>query len=102
MFTFTLNNKPVTLAADGELPLLWALRDVLGLKGTKYGCGVGRCGICTVLVDGEPQHACMLPLSQAAGKSVLSVEGLAEKYPALCRPGSPRRYRSAATARAGN
>ena len=83
MFTFALNNKPVTLAADGEMPLLWALRDVLGLKGTKYGCGVGRCGICTVLVDGAPQHACMLPLAKAAGKSVLSVEGLAEKYPAL-------------------
>ena len=83
MFTFALNNKPVTLAADGEMPLLWALRDVLGLKGTKYGCGVGRCGICTVLIDGAPQHACMLPLSQAAGKSVLSIEGLAEKYPAL-------------------
>lgn len=83
MFTFVLNNKPIALAADGEMPLLWALRDVLGLKGTKYGCGVGRCGICTVLVDGAPQHACMLPLSRAAGKSVLSIEGLAEKYPAL-------------------
>jgi isoquinoline 1-oxidoreductase beta subunit len=83
MFTFALNNKPVTLAADGEMPLLWALRDVLGLKGTKYGCGVGRCGICTVLVDGAPQHACMLPLAKAAGRSVLSIEGLAEKNPAL-------------------
>jgi isoquinoline 1-oxidoreductase beta subunit len=83
MFNFSLNNMPITLAADGEMPLLWVLRDALGLKGTKYGCGVGRCGICVVLVDGEPEHACMLPLSHVAGKSVLSIEGLAEKYPAL-------------------
>jgi isoquinoline 1-oxidoreductase beta subunit len=81
--TLTINSQQHTLDADPEQPLLWVLRDRLQLKGTKYGCGVGLCGICTLLVDGTPQHACMLPLAKAAGKSIITIEGLAEKYPAL-------------------
>jgi isoquinoline 1-oxidoreductase beta subunit len=82
-FTLTVNGEPHTFEADADTPLLWALRDRLRLTGTKYGCGVGLCGICTVLIDGEPNHACMVTLSKAAGKSVLTVEGLALNHPAL-------------------
>lgn len=60
------------------MPLLWVLRDKLGLKGTKFGCGVGICGICTVLVDGNPTRACDLPLSAVGGKEVLTIEALAD------------------------
>jgi isoquinoline 1-oxidoreductase beta subunit len=83
MTSFTLNGQPVTARADPGKPLLWVLRDEFGLKGTKYGCGVGLCGICVVLLDGEPNHACMLPLDKVAGRDVLTIEGLAEKKPAL-------------------
>jgi len=81
----SVNGAAHTIQADGEMPLLWVLRDVLGLKGTKYGCGVGRCGTCTVLIDGEPNHACMVPLARAAGKSITTIEGLAEQDHPLVR-----------------
>jgi len=64
-------------AVDPNMPLLWALRDVLGLTGTKFGCGVSACGACTVHVDGQPQRSCVTPLSAVAGKSVRTIEGLA-------------------------
>ncbi|MGE5240669.1 MAG: molybdopterin cofactor-binding domain-containing protein [Bacteroidota bacterium] len=83
MIAFTLNGQEVSSHADPDKPLLWVLRDELHLKGTKYGCGVGLCGICTVLLDGEPNHACMLPLRKVAGRAVVTVEGLARKNPAL-------------------
>ena len=83
MLTLTVNGQLHAIDADPDKPLLWVLRDTLQLKGTKYGCGVGLCGICTLLVDGMPQHACMLPLAKVAGKSVLTVEGLAATHPAL-------------------
>jgi aerobic-type carbon monoxide dehydrogenase small subunit (CoxS/CutS family) len=62
--------------ADGGLPLLWALRDRLGLTGTKYGCGVGDCGACTVIVDGDAVRSCQVPLSALAGRRVTTIEGL--------------------------
>jgi aerobic-type carbon monoxide dehydrogenase small subunit (CoxS/CutS family) len=71
-----LNKKPVTVDAEPEMPLLWALRDVLDMKGTKYGCGVGMCGACTVLQDGKPIRSCLTPLSQVKG-SITTIEGLA-------------------------
>lgn len=71
-----INKKPTTVDAEGEMPLLWALRDVLDMKGTKYGCGVGMCGACTVLVDGKPTRSCLTPLSQVKG-NVTTIEGLA-------------------------
>ncbi len=65
-------------AVDPDMPLLWALRDVLGLTGTKFGCGVAACGACTVHVDGQAQRACVTPLAAVAGKSIRTIEGLAE------------------------
>jgi isoquinoline 1-oxidoreductase beta subunit len=83
MISFRVNGESQAVSADPEKPLLWVLRDELKLKGTKYGCGVGVCGICTVLIDGEPHHACRVPLRKAAGREVLTIEGLAPRYPAL-------------------
>lgn len=83
MTSLTVNGKPVTIETDPRKPLLWVLRDALGLKGTKYGCGVGICGICTVLIDGEPQHACMVPLARATGRAVTTIEGLAPDHPVV-------------------
>ncbi len=75
---FKLNGKPVAVETDPERMLLWVLRTDLGLTGTNYGCGEGYCGFCTVLVDGQPQRSCSLPLSAVEGKSVLTIEGLAQ------------------------
>ncbi len=74
--SFTLNGKPTRLAVDDERMLLWILRYDLGLTGTKYGCGEGLCGACTVLVDNETVRACSTAISEVAGKSVLTIEGL--------------------------
>lgn len=76
MFTFVLNENPQSIDADGETPLLWVLRDHLGLTGTKYGCGQALCGACTVHVDGQPVRSCLLPLRSVEGKSVTTIEGL--------------------------
>jgi len=75
---FTLNGKPVKLEADSGQSLLWFLREEMGLTGTKYGCGVGLCGACTVLVDGLAQQSCMLDAGSVANKKVTTIEGLAE------------------------
>jgi len=83
MISLRINGESHSVSADPEKPLLWVLRDELNLKGTKYGCGVGVCGICTVLLDDEPHHACMVPLRKAAGRDVLTIEGLAQRHPAL-------------------
>jgi isoquinoline 1-oxidoreductase subunit alpha len=73
----TVNGAPRTFdEADGALPLLWALRDRLGLTGTKYGCGVGDCGACTVLVDGDAIRSCQVPLSALGGRRIVTIEGL--------------------------
>jgi isoquinoline 1-oxidoreductase alpha subunit len=77
--TLRLNGRPATLAAAPDMPLLWALRDVAGLKGTKFGCGIGQCGACTVLVDGRAQRACLTPLAAVSGRSVTTIEGLDAK-----------------------
>ncbi len=73
---FELNGKPVTVEADPDRVLLWVLRTELGLTGTKYGCGEGHCGACTVIIDGEPARSCLMPVGEVAGKSVLTIEGL--------------------------
>ena len=75
----TINGRRTALdeaAAPPEMPLLWALRDVLNLTGTKFGCGVGACGACTVLVDGQPLRSCTVPLGSVAGRAVTTIEGL--------------------------
>jgi aerobic-type carbon monoxide dehydrogenase small subunit (CoxS/CutS family) len=71
-----VNSTARTVDVDPDMPLLWVLRDVLGLTGTKYSCGIGMCGACTVHLDGEAVHACLLPVSDAAGKQVTTIEGL--------------------------
>jgi len=75
--SFRLNGKPVELTVDGERTLLWVLRTDLGLTGTKYGCGEGVCGACTVLVDNEPVRSCQSAVKDVNGKEVITIEGLA-------------------------
>jgi len=76
MVSFTLNNRAVSVDADPKTPLLWAIRDHVGLTGTKYGCGAGLCGACTVHSNGAPIRSCVTPVSAVAGKSITTIEGL--------------------------
>ena len=73
----TVNGRAATIDADPETPLLWALRENLGLTGSKFGCGVGQCGACTVHIDGQAMRSCSIPLRVAAGKSITTIEGVA-------------------------
>ena len=77
--SFELNGVPTTLDADPAMPLLWAIREVAGLQGTKFGCGMALCGACTVHVNGEAVRSCVKPLSAVAGKQVTTIEGLQSK-----------------------
>jgi aerobic-type carbon monoxide dehydrogenase small subunit (CoxS/CutS family) len=72
-----VNGKRQTVAAQPDTPLLWVLRDNLGLTGTKFGCGIAQCGACTVHLDGEPVRSCSIPISKAAGRRITTIEGLA-------------------------
>jgi isoquinoline 1-oxidoreductase subunit alpha len=74
--TLTVNGKRVTLDVPSDMPLLWAIRDTLGLTGTKFGCGMAQCGACTVHLNGAPVRSCMTPVSAAAGQRVTTIEGL--------------------------
>jgi len=76
---FKLNNKKTELVTDPNQTLVWVLRNHFGLTGTKYGCGIGFCGACTVLIDNEPVRSCTLPVSEVTGKSVITIEGLLKK-----------------------
>jgi isoquinoline 1-oxidoreductase alpha subunit len=75
-FTFPLNGKSTTVDVPADMPLLWVVRDVLNLKGTKFGCGAGLCGACTVHLEGRPVRSCQTPVSTAANKQVMTIEGL--------------------------
>jgi carbon-monoxide dehydrogenase small subunit len=75
---FKLNDKPVELKVDGERRLLWVLRSDLGLTGTKYGCGEGICGACTVLINSKATRSCQVPVKEIKGKEVITIEGLAK------------------------
>jgi aerobic-type carbon monoxide dehydrogenase small subunit (CoxS/CutS family) len=77
MITLVVNDKTHDVDVSPEMPLLWALRDVIGLTGTKYGCGMALCGACTVHVDGEAVRSCVFPVSAAVGKKIVTIEGLA-------------------------
>ncbi|MGC1352954.1 MAG: (2Fe-2S)-binding protein [Xanthobacteraceae bacterium] len=77
--TFTLNGKATTLDADPDMPLLWAIREVAGLHGTKYGCGIAQCGACTVHVDGQATRSCITPLSAVEGQHITTIEGITSK-----------------------
>lgn len=76
VYRLTVNGKPATVDAAEDTPLLWVLRDILHLRGTKYGCGVAACGACTVHLNGEPVRSCQTTIAEAAGKTVITIEGL--------------------------
>jgi isoquinoline 1-oxidoreductase alpha subunit len=76
MIQLNLNGRPVSVDADPGTPLLWALRDELGLTGTKFGCGIAACGACTVHVDGRPVRACVTPISSLAGAQIATIEAM--------------------------
>jgi isoquinoline 1-oxidoreductase alpha subunit len=71
-----INGKSQTIEADPKMPLLWAIRDVVGLTGTKYGCGIAQCGACTVHLEGKPVRSCSIPVSSVANKNITTIEGL--------------------------
>lgn len=76
----TINNHSYTVDVDPAMPLLWVLRDVLHLTGTKFGCGMAQCGACTVHLDGEAVRSCVTPVKRAAGAKVVTIEGISEKH----------------------
>ncbi len=78
MITLNVNGKPMSVDADPDTPLLWVLRDHLGMTGTKYGCGMALCGACTVHVNGQPARSCSTPVSAAAGKRITTIEGIGQ------------------------
>lgn len=75
-YTLQINDKPITVEADPKMPLLWVIRDLAGLTGTKYGCGIAQCGACTVQLNGEPVRSCSLPVSAIGNKKITTIEGL--------------------------
>ncbi|MFO1098352.1 MAG: (2Fe-2S)-binding protein [Xanthobacteraceae bacterium] len=75
MVRFTLNGNQQDIDAEPDMPLLWAVRDIIGLTGTKFGCGQALCGACTVLIDGQPSHSCQTALNDVDGRSVTTIEG---------------------------
>ena len=77
-YNLTINNKKHSIEADTDTPLLWILRDQVNLVGTKYGCGIGQCGACTVHVNGKATRSCLLQISQAEGMEITTIEGLSE------------------------
>ena len=75
-YTIKVNGKPQSVDVDGDTPLLWVLRDVLGMTGTKFGCGMALCGACTVHIDGKPVRSCVTPIAVAAGKKITTIEAI--------------------------
>jgi isoquinoline 1-oxidoreductase subunit alpha len=81
MITFTVNGKKLTVDVPPDTPLLWVIREELQLTGTKYGCGEGLCGACTVHIDGKARRSCITKVSEVKGKKVVTIEGVAESHP---------------------
>ncbi|HZI68315.1 MAG TPA: (2Fe-2S)-binding protein [Hanamia sp.] len=77
-YTLNVNNKNYKIDVDPQMPLLWAIRDFVGLKGTKFGCGIAQCGACTVHLEGTPIRSCSFPVSAAAGKKITTIEGISK------------------------
>src|SRR5258708_12923034 len=75
-FSISVNGTKHNVDVDGDTPLLWVLRDVLGMTGTKYGCGIAQCGACTVHVDGDPVRSCLLPVGTVSGRAVTPIQGV--------------------------
>ena len=76
MITLKINGRPHTVDAPPDMPLLWVLRDLLGMNGTKFGCGAALCGACTVHLDGSPRRSCVMPVGAAAGHAITTIEGI--------------------------
>ena len=76
MITLNINGKPLQADVPDDMPLLWTLRDVLGMTGTKFGCGMGLCGACTIQINGQPMRSCVTPVSAAAGKRITTIEAI--------------------------
>ncbi|MDE3251412.1 MAG: (2Fe-2S)-binding protein [Bacteroidota bacterium] len=79
MITLTINNKNYEVDASPDMPLLWVIRDIIGLTGTKFGCGIAQCGACTVHLEGTPIRSCSFPAIAAVGKKITTIEGLSAK-----------------------
>ncbi len=79
--TLQINGRPHAVEVDGEVPLLWVIREYLQLTGTKFGCGIAQCGACTVHVDGQPMRSCQLQVSRAVGREITTIEGIREDHP---------------------
>lgn len=77
-YTLKINNKNYTVEADPAMPLLWAIRDLAGLTGTKYGCGIAQCGACTIHLEGTPVRSCSIPIAAAGDKNITTIEGLSD------------------------
>src|SRR5262249_36177773 len=99
MITMTINNQDYEVAVPAEMPLLWVLRDVIGLTGTKFGCGIAQCGACTVHVDGQAVRSCVLPVGSLAGRLVTTIEavGKTPRVSAFKTHGSMSKSSNAAT-----
>jgi len=83
MAALNINGKERSVDADSEMPLLWAIRDLAGLTGTKYGCGIGECGVCTVHVAGKAVRSCKVTAGEVAGKEITTIEGIPESHPVV-------------------
>lgn len=81
MIAFTVNNKKQQVDVSPDTPLLWVLREKMGLCGSKFGCGEGLCGACTVHIDGQPQPSCITPVGDVQGKQVVTIEGIPDNHP---------------------
>ena len=77
MISFKINDEVVTFGGEEDTPLLWVIRDHFGMKGTKFGCGIGQCGACTIHIDGRARKSCTVPVSRISGREVITIEGLA-------------------------
>jgi isoquinoline 1-oxidoreductase subunit alpha len=77
-FSFTINNRPVTIEAEPQMPSLWAIRDIVMLTGTKFGCGMAQCGACTIHLNGNAVRSCVLPIAEVAGKEIITIEGISQ------------------------
>lgn len=83
MITLEINGQKHSIDVEDDMPLLWAIRDIIGLTGTKYGCGKGLCGACTVLLDNSPIKSCIIPVNAAVGKPIFTIEGTSENLKKL-------------------
>jgi isoquinoline 1-oxidoreductase alpha subunit len=81
MISLNVNGKNYRVNVSDDMPLLWVIRDYLKLTGTKYGCGIGECGACTVHIDGKAERSCAIPVKEAQGRKIVTIEGLPENHP---------------------